>query len=86
MSVVVGEGFDCFCAARRRFSVDRVDCDERIVEAWMLRWALRERTVIVRQVVRGRQAVYFVLGGRRSRCLVAPRWGPRGWNRLLRES
>lgn len=37
VSVVVGEGLDCFCEARRRLSVDRVDREERIVEAWMLR-------------------------------------------------
>jgi hypothetical protein len=88
VSVVVGEGLDCFCEARRRLRVDRVDWEERIVEAWMLRWALRERTAGVRHVVRGRKegGVYFVLGGPRSRCLAARRWDLRGWNHPLRES
>jgi len=86
VSVVVGEGLDCFWEARRRVRVERVDCEERIVEAWMLRCALRERTADVREVVAEGEGVYFGLRERISRCLIARRWGLRGWNRLLRES
>jgi hypothetical protein len=50
--VVVGrESLDCFWELRRRVRVDRVDCEERIVEAWILRCVLREETVFVRGVV-----------------------------------
>jgi len=52
----------------------------------MLRWALRAETEVVREVMRAREAVYFGLGGWRSRCLVENRWGLRGWNHQSMES
>jgi hypothetical protein len=65
VSVVVGEGLTCFREARRRLSVKRVDWEDSIVDAWMLRWALRAETETVRKVVEGRARVFtlFVKGG-----------------------
>ena len=57
-----------------------------MVEAWMLRWALRAATMVVSEVVKGGHGVYFGRGGRRFHCQVGRQSGLRGWNRLLRES
>jgi hypothetical protein len=40
-----------------------VDWEERIVEAWMLRCALRAETGVVREVVRGGRVVTLFLEG-----------------------
>ena len=57
-----------------------------MVEAWMLRWALRAATMVVSEVAKGGHGVYFCLGGKRFHCQVVRLSDLRGWNRLLRES
>ncbi len=78
---------DFFWEVRSRVRVERMACEERMVEAWILRCALREHTEIVRGVCKERQeVVYFALGGIRSRCLVARLWDPLGSSHLLMRS
>jgi len=74
--VVEGSGFECFCEVRRRARVARVDCEERMVDACMLRWVLREETGRISMEERGRklftlcfEGFYFVVELRADRIL-----------------
>lgn len=46
-SVVVREVLDYFCEVRGRVRIERVVWEDKIVEAWILRCALREETVLL---------------------------------------